>query len=138
VGGGVGDHVRQGVQPHARHVRDGEATAGQQRPELVHGAGDGGAVDPVQHGQGLVGQLEPQDHQGGQHAVAEAQPVVGAGPGGALAWMAPALLKGGLVGGGPRVGQFGGQLAKVLPGDAGEDWMGEGRTGPWWRRHPLR
>jgi hypothetical protein len=68
----------------------------------VHRAGDGGAVHPVQHGQGLVGQLAAQDHQGGQDPVAEGQAVVGSGAGGALAWVAAALLQGAFVGGAPR------------------------------------
>jgi pimeloyl-ACP methyl ester carboxylesterase len=50
--------------------------------------------------------------------------------------MAAALVQGALVGGGPRIGQLGDQLAQVLPRQAGEDRMGEGRTGPCWRRHP--
>ena len=69
LGGGVGEHVSQTIQPQARLVGDGEATAGQQRPDLVHGAGDGGAVNAVQHSQGLVRQLQAQDHQRDQHAV---------------------------------------------------------------------
>jgi hypothetical protein len=77
---GVGEHIRQGVQPHAGHVRDGEAALGQQRPDLVDRAGDGGAVHPVQHGQGLVGQLKAEDHQGNQDPVAEDQPVAGPAP----------------------------------------------------------
>ena len=54
-GGGVGEDIRQGVQPHAGGIGGGEATPGQQRSDLVHRAGDGGAVHPVQHRQGLVG-----------------------------------------------------------------------------------
>ena len=102
----------------------------------MHGAGDGGAVNAGQHRHGLVGQLQAQDHQGDQHAVTEDQAVVGAGPGGTLAWVAAALLEGALVGGSPRVGQLDDQLGQVLPGQPGEDRMGEGRTGPCWRRHP--
>jgi hypothetical protein len=124
------------VQPHAGGIGGGEATPGQQRSDLVHRAGDGGAVHPVQHRQGLVGQLEAEDHQGDQDPVAEAQAVVGAGAGGAPAWVAAALLGGGLVGGGPGLGQLDGQLGQVLPGQPGEARMGEGRTGPCWRRHP--
>jgi hypothetical protein len=118
------------VQPHAGRAGDCEATAGQQRSDLVHRAGDGGAVHPVQHGQGLVGQLAAQDHQGGQDPVAECQAVVASGAGGALAWVAAALLQGAFVGGAPRVGQLDGQRGQVLPGDPGEDRMGEGGTGP--------
>jgi hypothetical protein len=83
-----------------------------------------------------MGQLEPQDHQSDQHTVTEDQAVVGAGAGGALAWVAAALLQGGLVGGGPRVGKLHGQVGEVLPGQPGEDPVGEGRTGPCWREHP--
>jgi hypothetical protein len=136
IGGGVGEHVRQGVQPHTRRVGDGEATCGQQRPDFMDGAGDGGAVDPVQHRQGLVGQLQAQDHQGGQDPVTQDEALVGAGAGGALAWVAAALLEGAVVRGSPRAGQFGERLGEVLPGQPGEDRMGEGRTGPCWRRHP--
>lgn len=59
----------------------------------MDGAGNGGAVHPVQHRQGVVGQLEPQDHQGGQDPVAEDQLVMGAGAGGTLAWAAAAPLE---------------------------------------------
>jgi hypothetical protein len=83
-----------------------------------------------------VGQLEAEDHQGDQDPVAEAQAVVGAGAGGALPWVAAALLEGGLVGGGPGLGQLDGQLGQVLLVQPGEARMGEGRTGPCWRRHP--
>jgi hypothetical protein len=62
--------------------------------------------------------------------------VVGSGAGGALARVAAALLQGALVRGGPRAGQFREQLGEVLPGEPGEDRMGEGRTGPCWPRHP--
>jgi hypothetical protein len=102
----------------------------------VNGAGDGGAVHPAQHRQRVVGQLEAQDHQGGQHPVAEDQLVVGAGADGTLTRVAAALLEGALVRGGPRVGELGGQLAQVLPRQPGEDRMLKGRTGPCWSRHP--
>jgi hypothetical protein len=75
-----------------------------------------------------VGQLEAQDHQGDQHVVAEDQLVVGAGAGGALAWVAAALLQGALVGGGPGASQLDGQVGEVVPGDPGQDRMGQGRT----------
>jgi hypothetical protein len=132
VGGGVGEDIRQGVQPHAGGIGDGEATPGQQRSDLVHRAGDGGAVHLVQHRQGLVGQLEAEDHQGDQEPVAKAQAVVGAGAGGAPAWVAAALLEGG----GPGLGQLDGQLGQVLLVQPGEARMGKGRTSPCWRRHP--
>src|SRR5512135_1408069 len=44
MGGGIGEHVSQGVQP--RPGRGGISPAGQQRPDLVHGAGHRGAVHP--------------------------------------------------------------------------------------------
>jgi hypothetical protein len=115
----------------------GRQTArGQQRADLADGAGDGGAVDPEQHRQGLVRQLQAQHDQGGQHPVAQDQPLVGAGAGGAAAWVAAAVGQRGLVLGGPGVGQLGDELAQVLPGDAGEARMGQGRTAPCWRSHP--
>lgn len=60
----------------------------------------------------------------------------GPAPAAPRAWMAAALVQGALVGGGPRIGQLGDQLPQVLPRQAGEDRMGEGRTAPSWRRHP--
>jgi hypothetical protein len=77
AGVGVGDHVGQGPQAQARLAGDGEAAGGQQRPDLVDGAGDGGAIHPVQHRQGLVRELEAQNHEGHQDPVAEDQPVAG-------------------------------------------------------------
>src|SRR6266516_2376865 len=136
AGGGVGEHVRQGPQAHARHAGDGEASLGQQWSELVDRAGDGVAVHAIQHRQRLVGQLQAQLHQGDQDPVAEDELVVGPGADGTLPRMASPLEQGTLVSGGPRVGEFGGQLAKVLPRQPGEARMGEGRTGPCWLRHP--
>jgi len=68
------------------------------------------------------------------HAAAPAG--VGAGAGGAAAWVAAAVGQRGLVLGGPGVGQLGDELAQVLPGDAGEARMGKGRTDPCWSSHP--
>ena len=116
------EHIRQRLQPHARLAGDG--------------TGDGCAVDPVQHRQGLVWELEPQHHQRHQHAVAEHQPRLGPGPGRAPTPMAAALGQRGLVLGGPGVGQLGDEGAKVLPRDAGEARMGQGRTDPCWSSHP--
>jgi hypothetical protein len=120
----VGDHIRQGPQPQRGLAGHGEAAGGQQRADLADGAGDGGAVDPEQYRQGLVRQLQAQHDQGGQHPVAQDQPLVGAGAGGAAAWVAAAVGQRGLVLGGPGVGQLGDELAQVLPGDAGEARMG--------------
>jgi len=77
-----------------------------------------------------VWELEPQADEGDQDPAKEDGPLLGPGPGGAAAHMAAALLQGGLVGGGPEVGQLGDQLARLLPGDPGQDRMGEGRTSP--------
>jgi hypothetical protein len=63
-----------------------EAARPQQRPDLADRAGDGGAVHAKQHRQGLMGQLEPQDHQGDQHTVTEDQ--AGVGPAPAARWRA--------------------------------------------------
>jgi hypothetical protein len=84
-----------------------------------------------------VWELEPQADEGDQGPVKEDEPLLGPGPGGAAAHVTAAPLQGGLVGGGPGVGQLGDQLAKLLPGDPGEDRMGEGRTSPCWHRHPC-
>jgi hypothetical protein len=65
-----------------------------------------------------VRQLQAQHDQGGQHPVAQDQPLVRAGAGGA------AVGQRGLVLGGPGVGQLGDGLAQVLPGDAGEGRLG--------------
>jgi hypothetical protein len=136
AGVGVGDHVGQRPQPQAGLVWHGKATASQQRPDLADGAGDGRAVHAKQHRQGLVRELQAQVDQGHQHAVAEGQPVVGAGAAGAAAPMATAVGQPGLVLGGPGAGQLGDEVAEVLPGDAGEARMGQGRTDPCWSSHP--
>jgi len=81
VGGGVGEHIGQGAQPHPGLAGHREAARGQQRPDLADRAGDGGAVHAVQHRQGLMWQLEAQADQGDQHPIGEDQPVVGAGSG---------------------------------------------------------
>jgi hypothetical protein len=49
---------------------------------------------------------------------------MGAGTGGTPAWMAAALPEGAFVRGGPRLGQLGGQVGQMLPGQPGEDRMG--------------
>jgi hypothetical protein len=41
LGLGVGEHVRQGAQPHPWHVGDGKAAPGQQRPDLTDSAWSG-------------------------------------------------------------------------------------------------
>jgi hypothetical protein len=84
----------------------------------------------------VVRQLEAQVRQGGQDPVAEDQLVVGPGASGTLTRVAAALPECALVGGGPRVGELGDELAQVLPGDAGEDRMLKGRSGPCWSSVP--
>ena len=76
LGGGVGEHVGQRAQPQPGLAGHGEPAGGQQRPDLAHGAGDGGAVHPVKHRQRGVRELEPQDDQGGDDPVGERQLVV--------------------------------------------------------------
>jgi hypothetical protein len=98
--------------------------------------GDGCAVHPIQHRQGLVRELESQHHQGHQHAVAEGQPRLGPGPGRTPTPMAAARCQRSLVLGGPGIGEFGDEGTKVLLGDAGEARMSQGRTDPCWRSHP--
>jgi hypothetical protein len=66
----LGDHIRQGPLPQRGLARARRSAGGQQRADLADGAGDGGAVDPEQHRQGLVRQLQAQHDQGGQHPVA--------------------------------------------------------------------
>jgi hypothetical protein len=51
--------------------------------------------------------------------------------------MAAAQLQRGLVLGGPKIGQFGDEVAEVLPGGAGEARMGQGRTDPVGGRIPA-
>jgi hypothetical protein len=113
AGVGVGDHVGQGPQAQARLAGDGEAAGGQRRPDLVDGAGDGGAIHPVQHRQGLVRELEAQNHEGHQDPVAEDQPVAGSASFGTLPQVTSALLQRALVGGRPWACEFGDQRAKV-------------------------
>jgi len=81
--------------------------------------------------------LGAQHDEGDHDPVGEAEPLVGAGTGGPLAVVATALAEHALVGGGPRVGELGDQVGEVLPGDAGEARMGEGRTGPCWLHGPM-
>jgi hypothetical protein len=73
-------------------------------------------------------QLEAQGDQGDQHPIGGDQPVVGAGSGSTAARMASALPQGALVGGGgPRVGKLVDHVGEVLPGQPGDDPVGEGR-----------
>jgi hypothetical protein len=79
AGGGVGEHVSQGLEPDAGLAGHGEPAGGRQRPDLPDRAGDGGAADAVQRGQGLVRELKAQVDEGGDDPVDERQVVVGAG-----------------------------------------------------------
>jgi len=124
VGRRVGDHIRQGPQPQRGLAGHGEAAGGQQRADLADGAGDGGAVDPEQHRQGLVRQLPPSTIRVANTPGRTRPAAGGAGAGGAAAWVAAAVDQRGLVLGGPGVGQLGDELAQVLPGDASEARMG--------------
>ncbi len=45
-------------------------------------------------------------------------------------------VQGALVGGGPWVGKLDDHVGEVLPGQPGDDPMGEGRRGACWREHP--
>jgi hypothetical protein len=67
AGGGIGEHVRQGMQP--RPGRGGISPPGQQRPDLPHGAGHRGPVHPVHLRQRGVRDLQPQHRQGHQDPV---------------------------------------------------------------------
>jgi hypothetical protein len=58
LGGGVGEHVGQGLKPDARPVGHGEAPLCEQGPDLVDGPGHRGPVNPEHHCQYLVGELE--------------------------------------------------------------------------------
>ncbi|MEE4423406.1 hypothetical protein [Streptomyces bugieae] len=60
---GVGEQVLQGADAQAGLVRNGEAPGCAEGPDLADGSGDGGAVDSVQLGHGLVGQSQPQADQ---------------------------------------------------------------------------
>jgi hypothetical protein len=100
-----------------------------------HRAGDGGAVDPVERRQRLVGQLGAQADQRDQHPVGQYQPLARPGTRRAPTRVATSLPQGALVDGDPWAGELGGQVGEVVPGDPGEDRMGEGRTGPCWRGH---
>jgi hypothetical protein len=77
-----------------------------------------------------MGQLKPQDHQGGDDAVGEDQLMVRSSAGGPQTVVATALAQAGVLLGSSRLGQLGDQLAKALSTDAGADTMGQGRAGP--------
>ena len=130
LGGGIGEHVGQGAQPHAGLSGHGEPAGREQRPDLLDRAGDCGPVDPVQLGQCRVRELEPQVNQGGDNAVGERQVVVRARAGGPLALVSPAAAQPAFPGFHPRPGQFLDELAQRSAADPGADTMRQGRAGP--------
>ena len=131
LGRGVGEHVGQRPQPQPGLAGHGEPAGRQQRPDLIHRPGDGGAVHPVKHRQGGVRELEPQHDQGGDDPVSErqltararalsAQPVPAAAP-----LPQPRLLLRQ-----PRLRQLLDQLAQAATRQASADTMRQGRAGP--------
>jgi hypothetical protein len=131
LGRSIGEHIRQGPKAQAGLAGDREAACRQQRADLMDRASDGGAVDSIEHGGSVVWQLEAQVDQGGQDSIGEDEPVVGAGASGALPRVPAAGEQGALLGGGPRGGELGNQLAQMLPGQPGEDRQDErGPHGP--------
>jgi len=128
VRGGIGEHVRQRVQPRAS--RGGIAPPGQQRPDLPDRAGDRGAVHAVHHRQRGVRDLQPQHRQGHQHPVGEHQVVATAGARRAQPVPAAAIPQARFPASLPRPGQLGDQPAQVMTGDPDEGRMTQGRTSP--------
>ena len=105
AGGGVGEHVGQGGKPLA--LRGGVSPVGQQRPDLVHGAGHRGPVNPEHDRQGGVRDLQPQDRQRDQHPVGEHQLMAAPGALRAAALLAAAAAQVRLPPRLPRAGQLG-------------------------------
>jgi geranyl diphosphate 2-C-methyltransferase len=130
LGGGVGEHVRQGAQPQPGLAGHREPAGGQQRPDLVHRPGDGRPVHLVEDRQRRMRQLEPQDDQGGDHPVRERQLMTRARACGAQPVMAPALPQPRLLPGQPRRGQLLDQRAEPAAADTSADTVRQGRTGP--------
>jgi hypothetical protein len=93
LGLGIGEHVGQGMQPCTGPLRDGKATPGQQRTDLVDCTGNGGPGHSVQLGQRRMRQLQPQVDQGDQHPVDEYQLVIGPGTGRPLTVVAAPFLE---------------------------------------------
>jgi hypothetical protein len=85
---------------------------------------------PYSTAQGLVRELEAQHHKGHQHPLAEDQPVAGSASFGTPPQVTSALPQRAFVGGSPWAGEFGDQLAKVVPGEPSEARTGQGRTDP--------
>jgi len=131
LGGGVGEHVGQRAQPQPGLAGHREAAGRQQRPDLVHGPGDRGAVHRVKEREGGVRELEPQDDQGSDDPVGERQfPVRARALSAQPVPAAPPLPQPRFLPRGPRPGQFGDQLAQTATWQAGADTMRQGRAGP--------
>jgi hypothetical protein len=131
LGGGVGEHIGQRAQPEFGLAGHGERTLGRQRPDLVHGPGDRGAVHLVEQGHRSVRQPEPRDDQRrddpiDEHQLAGRARALGAGP-------VPAPTtdpRPGLLPRLPRIGQLHDQLGQPTPRDARTDTMRQGRASP--------
>jgi hypothetical protein len=128
VGGGVGEHVGQGMKPQARAVRDGEPAGREQGADLADRPGDRRPVHPVQPGQGRVGELVAQDDEGDDDAAGERQLAVRARAGGAQTLVTSAFKQPGLLAGGPLAGQAGDEPAEAARREAGEDTLAQGRA----------
>ena len=135
AGGGVGEYVRQRVQPGAG--RGGITPPGQQRADLAHGAGDRGPVHAIHHRQRGVRDLQTQHRQRDQHPVGEHQAGPRPAPAARRPVTAAALPQAGLAAALPRPGEFGDQPAQVVTGDPDEGRMAQGRTGPGLLRHQF-
>ena len=96
----------------------------------MDGAGDGGAVDLVQRGEGGVRELVAQVNEGDDDAVGEGKVVVRAGARFAFAVVTSAFAQPGVFPGGPGSGEFGDELAEASRLQAGEDTLAQGRAGP--------
>jgi len=130
LGCGVGEDAGQGMQPHVRTAGHGEAAGCQQRPDLMDGAGDGRAVHAVEHRDGGVREMEPQDDQGGDDPVSEHQVMCRASACGPLPAAATAITQPRLLLRHPRPGQLTDQLAQGTTRDTRADTMRQGRAGP--------
>ena len=99
-------------------------------PQPPNRAGDGGAVHAVPHREGLVRHCQPQPGQGDQQPVAQGQGwrVSGAGPAVTVP-LATSAVQPTFPRRAERCCQFGDKSVQVVAGDAGEDRMGQGRTG---------
>ncbi len=127
-GGGVGEHVGERGKPLA--LGGGVSPAGQQRPDLPHGAGHRAAVHAIHLRQRGMRDLQPQHREGDQHPVGEHQLMAPPGALRAAALPAAALTQVRLPPRRPRAGQLGYHLAQVMAGDPGEGRMTQGRTSP--------